>query len=119
MLIARLTASGPTSATCSPRPDRASTSPLATSERTASRITVRETPNCSPRSRSDSRRSPGASAPSMIACVTLAATFSDSVAPRITCVNSPSCRSLAPLLMRVTISAGAASNVTSLWHAVG
>jgi hypothetical protein len=65
-----------------PLPERTSSTPLAANERTASRTTVRETPNRTPRSRSDGSRSPGLSALLVIIWSTLSVTRSDRVGAR-------------------------------------
>ena len=57
-LMDSVTAAASTAATRRPLPERTSITPFATRARTASRTTVRETPNCSPSSRSDGSRSP-------------------------------------------------------------
>ena len=62
--------------------------PLAASARTASRMTVRETPNWRPSSRSGGRRSPGFSWFDAIVSRIAAVTLSDSRASRLTVWNT-------------------------------
>src|SRR3989440_185004 len=87
-----LTVDEPTAATRNPLPVRTSITPFAASARTASRITVRETPNCSPSSRSEGRRSPGSSFRAMIVSSRRSATLSESRASRWTGENILSVR---------------------------
>ena len=68
MAIPSSSAAGPAVGwrTRTPPPPRTSTSPFAASDRTASRMTVRLTPNCSHSRRSGGSFSPGRSRPSAI-----------------------------------------------------
>src|SRR2546425_5004150 len=83
-LIDSLTVAESTAATRRPLPVRTSITPFAASARTASRITVRETPNCSPSSRSEGSRSPACRPRAWIVSSRRSATLSESRGSRVT-----------------------------------
>src|SRR5690242_13985264 len=74
----------PISRTSTPRPDVTRRRPRAAKERTASRMTVRETLNFLHKSRSEGRRSPALSCLARIASVSCSATLSDRFGARVT-----------------------------------
>ena len=80
--IDSLTVSASTATMRTPLPLRTSSRPFALSARTASRMTVRETPNWFPSSRSGGSASPGLSCPEAIISRMASVTLSDRRASR-------------------------------------